>query len=62
MAQTPVDVKTTAPARRAPADSWQALRTEMDNLFDRSAGGFGFPALRRAFEIAPSVFTERSFG
>lgn len=62
MAQAPVDVKTTAPARRAPADPWQALRTEMDNLFDRFTGGFGFPALRNAFDIAPPVFTERSFG
>lgn len=62
MAQTPVEVRTTTPAKRTLADPWQALRNEMDNLFDRFAGGFGFPSLRRAFEMAPPGFPERNFG
>jgi hypothetical protein len=45
MPQVPVEVKKTTPAP-AP-DVWQSFRSEMDRLFDRFAGGFGFPSFRR---------------
>ena len=60
MAQTPVEVKKATPARTP--DAWQSFRTEMDRLFDRFAGGFGFPAFRRMFETGPASATESSFG
>ena len=47
MANTPVEVKKAALAS-AP-DSWRSFRTEMDRLFDRFAGGWGMPSLRRMF-------------
>ncbi len=59
MAQTPVEVRKTTPAR-AP-DAWQSLRGEMDRLFDRFAGGFGLPAFRRMFDIEPPWSPESSF-
>jgi HSP20 family protein len=53
MADVPVEVKKT-PAAEAPVpDVWRSFRSEMDRLFDRFAGGFGFPSLRRMFEIEP---------
>lgn len=61
MATTPVEVKKTAPAPTAVAtapDAWRSLRTEMDRLFDRFAGGFGMPSLGRMFDMAPAVRTE----
>ncbi len=57
MASTPVEVKQTSPAP-APAgapDAWRSLRTEMDRLFDRFAGGWGVPSLRRMFDDGPMV-------
>ena len=59
MAQTPVEVKKTTPARVP--DVFQSFRAEMDRLFDRFAGGFGLPAFRRLFEIEPTWRTESSF-
>lgn len=59
MAQTPVEVKKTTPARTP--DVWQSFRGEMDRLFDRFAGGFGLPAFRRMFDIEPAWRTESSF-
>jgi HSP20 family protein len=52
MAQMPVEKKQ-APVARAP-DPFVALRTEMDRLFDRFSSGFGFPSLRRMFDVEPS--------
>ena len=49
----------TAPARRgemrpAPRDPFQAMRREMDRMFDRFfGGGFGMPLSRRLFEMEP---------
>jgi HSP20 family protein len=64
MAETPVEVKKAppAPARAAAVpDVWQSFRSEMDRLFDRFSGNFGFPSLRRMFDFDPSRF-ESSFG
>ena len=54
MPDVPVEVKKAAPAT-AP-DAWQSLRSEMDRLFDRFAGGFGFglPSIRRLFDVEPA--------
>ncbi len=59
MANSPVEVKKTAPAPSAVPDAWRSLRTEMDRLFDRFAGGWGFPSFRRMFDGEPdgSSFT-----
>jgi HSP20 family protein len=59
MAQTPVEVKRTPPARVP--DSWQSFRNEMDRLFDRFGGGFGLPAFRRMFDLDRSWWPETSF-
>src|SRR5215467_7482466 len=52
MAEIPVEVKKT-PAETAVPDVWRSFRSEMDRMFDRFASGFGFPSLRRMFEIEP---------
>ena len=61
MANTPVEVKKTAPAAANAPDAWRSLRTEMDRLFDRFAGGWGMPSLRRMFETEPALRYESSF-
>ena len=58
MAEVPVEVKKAPPARTALPDVWQSFRGEMDRLFDR----FGFPSLRRVFDIEPSWRSASSFG
>jgi HSP20 family protein len=60
MAITPVEVKKTPVARGTAPDSWQSFRGEMDRLFDRFSTGFGFPAVRRMFDLAPRF--ESTFG
>lgn len=61
MTQTPVEVKR-PPAAPPPApDPWRAFRAEMDRLFDRFSGGFGFPSLRRMFDVEPAWRDESSF-
>lgn len=57
MASTPVEVKKTPPVPAAP-DAWRSLRTEMDRLFDRFAGGWGMPSFGRMFDLAPTFRTE----
>jgi len=59
MAQTPVEVKKATPA--STPDVWQSFRGEMDRLFDRFSGGFGLPAFRRMFDVAPSAGSSFSF-
>ena len=54
MAEVPVEVKKAPTARTALPDVWQSFRGEMDRLFDRFGGGFGFPSLRRMFDIEPA--------
>jgi HSP20 family protein len=50
MADIPVEGKKTAPAQSNVPDVWHSFRGEMDRLFD----GFGFPSLRRVFDMEPS--------
>jgi HSP20 family protein len=59
MAQTPIEVKKATPA--PVPDVWQSFRAEIDRLFDRFAGGFGLPALRRMFDIERPWWPESSF-
>jgi HSP20 family protein len=61
MADVPVEVKKAAPAEATAPDVWRSFRSEMDRLFDRFAGGFGFPALRRMFDIEPAGRSASSF-
>jgi HSP20 family protein len=49
MADVPVEVKKAAPAETTVPDVWRSFRGEMDRLFDR----FGFPSLRRMFNMEP---------
>jgi HSP20 family protein len=49
MADVPVEVKKASPAETTTPDVWRSLRSEMDRLFDR----FGFPSLRRMFDVEP---------
>jgi HSP20 family protein len=57
MADVPVEVKKTAPTQTNVPDVWHSFRGEMDRLFDR----FGFPSLRRMFDIEPSWRSSFSF-
>jgi HSP20 family protein len=57
MADVPVEVKKAAPAQTSAPDIWQSFRSEMDRLFDR----FGFPSLRRMFDMEPSWRSGSSF-
>ena len=61
MAEVPVEVKKTAPAGTNLPDVWQSFRSEMDRLFDRFGSGFGFPSLRRMFDIEPAWRSASSF-
>ena len=61
MATTPIEVKKTDPVPAGAPDAWRSFRTEMDRLFDRFAGGWGMPSLRRMFEGEPAVRYESSF-
>jgi HSP20 family protein len=66
MADTPVEVKKAAPApspaRSTTPDVLQSFRGEMDRLFDRFASGFGFPSLRRMFDMEPAWRFETPLG
>ena len=60
MSDTTVEVKkqeakTTPPAprRSGPPNSWQSLQDEMEQMFNRFSSRFGFPTLRRMFEVEP---------
>jgi HSP20 family protein len=59
MAKTPVEVKTAPPARTS--DDWQALRTEMDRLFDRFSGNFHLPSWRQMFNADPALYDQGFF-
>jgi HSP20 family protein len=61
MAQSPIELGKGSPAKTLVPEPWQSFRTEMDRLFDRFAGGFGFPSLRRMFDMEPSWRQESSF-
>jgi HSP20 family protein len=51
MAQVPVESRGSTPARGGISDPFQAMRSEMDRLFDRFGMNFGFPSMRRMFDI-----------
>ena len=57
MADVPVEVKKAAPADTTAPDLWRSFRSEMDRLFDR----FGFPSLRRMFDMEPAWRSAGSF-
>jgi len=61
MADVPVEVKKAAPAETTVPDVWRSFRSEMDRLFDRFGGGFGFPSLRRMFDVEPAWRSSFSF-
>lgn len=61
MANTPAEMKKTAPAPVGVPDAWRSLRTEMDRLFDRFVGDWGMPSLRRMFDGEPAFRYESSF-
>lgn len=54
MADVPVEVKKAASAQANVSDVWHSFRSEMDRLFERFGSGFGFPPLRRMFDIEPT--------
>jgi HSP20 family protein len=54
MADVPVEVKKTSSTEPAAVpDVWRSFRSELDRLFDRFAGDFGFPSLRRMLDVEP---------
>jgi HSP20 family protein len=57
MADVPVEVKKAAPTDTTTPDVWRSFRSEMDRLFDR----FGFPSLRRMFDMEPAWRPASSF-
>src|SRR5262252_4952996 len=61
MAEVPVEVKKAAPAQTNVPDVWHSFRSEMDRLFDRFGSGFGFPSLRRMFDLEPAWRSSFSF-
>jgi HSP20 family protein len=61
MASTPVEVKKATPAKASVPDTWQSFRNEMDRVFDRFSGAFGWPSLRRMFDVEPAWRYESSF-
>ena len=61
MADVPVEVKKVAPAQANVPDVWHSFRSEMDRLFDRFNSGFGFPSLRRMFDVEPAWRPASSF-
>lgn len=56
MADVPVEKKA-APTETMVPDMWRSFRSEMDRLFDR----FGFPSLRRMFDMEPAWRPASSF-
>jgi|GEM_PF-6252443 len=54
MADAAVEVKKAPPAQTTTPDIWQSFRGEIDRLFDRAFDRFGFPSLRRVFDIEPA--------
>jgi HSP20 family protein len=61
MAETSVQVKKAAPAQAAVPDVWRSFRGEMDRLFERLNRGFGFPEMRRMFDVEPVWRQEGAF-
>jgi HSP20 family protein len=57
MAEVPVEVKKIAPTETTTPDVWRSFRSEMERLSDR----FGFPSLRRMFDMEPAWRSASSF-
>ena len=63
MAQTsPVEVKKAAPVTTPGTDPWQAMRNEMERVFERFAAGLRMPSWRRMFDVEPMRSLESSLG
>ena len=56
MADVPVEVKKAPAGETRLPDVWQSFRGDMDRLFDRFGSGFGFPSLRRMFDVEPPAW------
>ena len=56
MADVPVEVKKAPAVETRLPDVLQSFRNEMDRLFDRFGSGFGFPSLRRMFDVEPQAW------
>lgn len=52
MSKTSVEIRKT-PASEGLPGLWNSFRNEVDSLFNRFDGGFGFPAMRRMIDIEP---------
>jgi HSP20 family protein len=61
MAETSVQVKKAVPAQATAPDMWRSFRSEMDRVFDRLNRGFGFPEVRRMFDVEPFWRQESAF-
>ena len=62
MASQPVEIKKTAPAPQTTTpDVWHSFRAEMDRLFERFTGSFGFPSVSHTFDVDPATRFEPSF-
>ena len=61
MPTTPIEIKKTAGEPEALPHLWRSFRNEVDHLFHRFDGGFGFPAMRRLMDIEP-FFAKEAFG
>ena len=61
MARPPVEMNKPTLATSGAPDAFRSLRAEMDRLFDRFAGGWGFPSLGRMLDPAPTLHCENSF-
>ena len=59
MANTPVEVKRSAPAPAAKPDTLQTFRAEMERLFDRF--GFGIRPFRNWLDLEPAFQVRTSF-
>jgi len=53
--------KPAAPAPVRTADLWRSLHDEMERVFDRFAGAFTVPSLRRIFDFEPVRRVQRTF-
>jgi len=59
MANTPVEVKRSAPVPAPANDTWQSFRTEMERLFDRF--GFGMKPFRSWLDMEPALQFRTTF-
>lgn len=62
MASNPVALKQKPPMTVGMPDTFQAFRSEMDRLLDSFTSGFGFPSMRRMFDVMPSAPSGLSIG